>query len=105
MAIVGLGSESSPASGSFRSVGSKGICSSGMEVDGDSEETGFGTKEDYPVHLTNDASESDNVPLPPRRRRLLLSTESAFVDNVLPSLVQNPDIELRLITEDRKSVV
>lgn len=100
MAIVGLGSESSPASGSFRSVGSKGICSSGMEVDGDSEETGFGTKEDYPVHLTNDASESDNVPLPPRRRRLLLSTESAFVDNVLPSLVQNPDIELRLITDE-----
>lgn len=71
-----------------------------MEVDGDSEETGFGTKEDYPVHLTNDASESDNVPLPPRRRRLLLSTESAFVDNVLPSLVQNPDIELRLITDE-----
>lgn len=100
MAIVGFGSESSPASGSFRSVGSKGICSSGMEVDGDSEETGFGTKEDYPVHLTNDASESDNVPLPPRRRRLLLSTESAFVDNVLPSLVQNPDIELRLITDE-----
>jgi len=35
-----------------------------------------------------------------RRKRLLLSTDSAFVDNVLPSLVQNPDIELRLITDE-----
>lgn len=29
-----------------------------------------------------------------------MSTECSFVDNVLPSLVQNPDIELRLITDE-----
>lgn len=100
MAIVDFESESSPASGSFRSAGSNGICQAEMEVDGDCAEIGLGNKEDYSVHLTNDVSDSDNVPLPPRRRRLLLSTESAFVDNVLPSLVQNSDIELRLITDE-----
>lgn len=45
-------------------------------------------------------------PLPPRRRkRLLLSTESSFVDNVLPSLVRNPDVELRLITDEPSALL
>ncbi|PYH93026.1 phosphopentothenoylcysteine decarboxylase [Aspergillus ellipticus CBS 707.79] len=44
-------------------------------------------------------------PSPRRRRRILLSTESAFVDNVLPSLVQNPDIELRLITDEPSALL
>ncbi|KAB8227529.1 hypothetical protein ETB97_010729 [Aspergillus alliaceus] len=40
-----------------------------------------------------------------RRKRLLLSTESAFVDNVLSSLVQHPDIELRLITDEPSALL
>ena len=40
-----------------------------------------------------------------RRKRILLSTESCFVDNVLPSLVQNPDIELRLITDEPSALL
>ncbi|KAJ9224534.1 hypothetical protein DTO021C3_802 [Paecilomyces variotii] len=40
-----------------------------------------------------------------RRRRLLLSTDSAFVDTILPSLVQNPDVELRLITDEPSALL
>ena len=35
-----------------------------------------------------------------RPKRVLLSTESSFVDQILPSLIQNPEIELRLITDE-----
>lgn len=42
---------------------------------------------------------------PPRRKRLLLSTESSFVDTVLPSLVRNPDLELRLITDEPSALL
>ncbi|EPS33799.1 hypothetical protein PDE_08761 [Penicillium oxalicum 114-2] len=41
----------------------------------------------------------------PRRRRLLLSTDSAFADSVLPSLVNNPSIELRLITDEPSALL
>ena len=41
----------------------------------------------------------------PRRRRLLLSTDSAFADSVLPSLVNNPSIELRLITDESSALL
>lgn len=40
-----------------------------------------------------------------RRKRLLLSTDSAFMDNVLPSLAQNTDIELRLITDEPSALL
>ena len=35
-----------------------------------------------------------------RPKRVLLSTESSFVDQILPSLIENPEIELRLITDE-----
>ncbi|KAJ6134986.1 hypothetical protein N7512_000146 [Penicillium capsulatum] len=41
----------------------------------------------------------------PRRQRLLLSTDSGFADAVLPSLVQNPYIELRLITDEPSALL
>ncbi|KAL4896167.1 MFS general substrate transporter [Aspergillus ambiguus] len=40
-----------------------------------------------------------------RRKRLLLSTESAFVENVLSSLVENPSVELRLITDEPSALL
>jgi hypothetical protein len=40
-----------------------------------------------------------------RRRRVLLSTESAFVDNFLPCLLRKPEIELRLITDEEPSAL
>ncbi|KAJ5090132.1 hypothetical protein N7532_008816 [Penicillium argentinense] len=69
-----------------------------MEVDGDSEETVIGNKEGYRVYR-------DAASLRQRRRRLLLSTDSAFADAVLPSLIQNPYIELRLITDEPSALL
>ncbi|KAL2811499.1 MFS general substrate transporter [Aspergillus granulosus] len=44
-------------------------------------------------------------PLPARRKRLLISTDSEFVDNVLLSLVQHPGIELRFITDEPSALL
>ncbi|GAB1202885.1 hypothetical protein APSETT445_001509 [Aspergillus pseudonomiae] len=56
--------------------------------------------------ITSHELPNDDVVSPARRRkRLLLSTESAFVDNVLSSLVQHPDIELRLITDEPSALL
>lgn len=74
-----------------------------MEVDGDSEETVIGNKEGYRV--CSDKAVRDTTPLRQRRRRILLSTDSAFADKVLPSLVQNPYIELRLITDEPSALL
>ncbi|CAG7957229.1 unnamed protein product [Penicillium nalgiovense] len=68
--------------------------SSDMEVDGGCKETVIGNK------AVQNAKSSH-----PRRRRLLLSTDSAFADTVLPSLVQNPYIELRLITDEPSALL
>ncbi|KAJ5843997.1 uncharacterized protein N7525_001738 [Penicillium rubens] len=65
-----------------------------MEVDGGCKETVIGNK------AVQNAKSSH-----PRRRRLLLSTDSAFADTVLPSLVQNPYIELRLITDEPSALL
>lgn len=74
-----------------------------MEVDSDSEETVIGNKEGYRV--CTDKAVRDATPPRQRRRRLLLSTDSAFADKVLPSLVQNPDVELRLITDEPSALL
>ncbi|KAF9245945.1 hypothetical protein DTO013E5_6719 [Penicillium roqueforti] len=65
-----------------------------MEVDGRYKGTVIGNK------AVENATSSH-----PRRRRLLLSTDSAFADIVLPSLVQNPYIELRLITDEPSALL
>lgn len=66
-----------------------------MEIDGDSDKE-VGNKDGVP-----EAQYSPDR----RRKRILLSTESSFVDNVLPSLVRNPDIELRLITDEPSALL
>lgn len=40
-----------------------------------------------------------------RRKRILLSTDSSFVDQILPSLIQNPNVELRLITDEPSALL
>lgn len=72
-------------------------------MDGDSEETVIGNKEGYRVCC--DKAARDAAPSGQRRRRLLLSTDSVFADTVLPSLVQNPYIELRLITDEPSALL
>jgi hypothetical protein len=70
-----------------------------MEVDGDCDEALIRNKP-YRMHSDQTAQHAS-----PRRRRLLLSTDSAFADTVLPSLVQNPFIELRLITDEPSALL
>ncbi|KAJ5093753.1 hypothetical protein N7456_009614 [Penicillium angulare] len=74
-----------------------------MEVDGEGEETVVGGKDGY--RICSDSSIRDAATPGPRRRRLLLSTDSAFADTVLPSLVHNPHIELRLITDEPSALL
>jgi hypothetical protein len=40
-----------------------------------------------------------------RRKRVLLSTESCFAQNFLPTLMENPAVELRLITDEEPSTI
>ncbi|KAJ5627016.1 hypothetical protein N7528_004443 [Penicillium herquei] len=73
-----------------------------MEVDGDSDETVIGSKDGYRVccdHSTRAETTS------PRLRRVLLSTDSGFADTVIPLLVDNPYIELRLITDEPSALL
>jgi hypothetical protein len=72
-----------------------------MEVDGDCEDTVI--KRGH--RACSDKAVQDATGSHPRRRRLLLSTDSAFADTVLPSLVQNPYIELRLITDEPSALL
>ncbi|KAJ6126982.1 hypothetical protein N7523_002594 [Penicillium sp. IBT 18751x] len=81
----------------------KGTWAREMEVDSDSEETVIANKEGY--RIGSGKSSRDATPPRERRRRLLLSTDSAFADNVLPSLVQNPYLELRLITDEPSALL
>lgn len=55
------------------------------------------------ILINGEHQETDTAPS--RRKRLLLSTDSAFVDTILPSLVQNPDVELRLITDEPSALL
>lgn len=56
---------------------------------------------------TMETSVTKNSPLEKtqRRKRVLLSTESAFASNFLPPLIRSPDIELRLITDEESSAI
>lgn len=69
-----------------------------MEAESDSEGTVIGNKEGYRVCR-------NTTPPRQRRRRILLSTDSAFADTVLPSLVRNPHIEIRLITDEPSALL
>ncbi|KAJ6008501.1 hypothetical protein N7540_012477 [Penicillium herquei] len=73
-----------------------------MEVDGDSDETVIGSKDGYRVCCDRSLRTET---ISPRRRRILLSTHSAFADTVLPLLVDNPHIELRLITDEPSALL
>ncbi|KAE8314775.1 hypothetical protein BDV41DRAFT_208708 [Aspergillus transmontanensis] len=74
-----------------------------MEVDGGGEKV---VENKERSTITSHELPNNDVASPARRRkRLLLSTESAFVDNVLSSLVQHPDIELRLITDEPSALL
>lgn len=70
-----------------------------MDIDEDSVEKVFETSNDAGISA-KEPPKHENVSLATRRKRLLISTDSEFVDNVLPSLVQHPGIEVRFITDE-----
>lgn len=101
---VGLRPDTSTTPRDSRSIPSKGILSSEMDTDGDGEETVIGGYDGYTIFHAEglkSTSEYDSTSRRGRRpKRLLFSTESSFADQVLPSLVRDPEIELRLITDE-----
>ncbi|KAL4971112.1 uncharacterized protein BDV14DRAFT_6711 [Aspergillus stella-maris] len=80
-------------------AGSKGVGVTAMDIDEDPGERGL----EIPKSLSATVKELSNhetTSTVSRRKRLLISTDSEFVDNVLPSLVQHPGIEVRFITDE-----
>jgi hypothetical protein len=74
-----------------------------MEIDGEGGKVA--ENKEPSITPSHESSNNDNASQARRRKRLLLSTESAFVANVLSSLVQHPDIELRLITDEPSALL
>lgn len=75
-----------------------------MEVDSEGEDaTSSGARAQFTP--SPQPQEGDTAAARPRRRRLLLSTDSAFAESLLPYLVQNPFIELRLITDEPSALL
>jgi Flavoprotein len=70
-----------------------------QEIPGDVESDGTNLLETMIVPMESSPEQ------PIRRKRVLLSTESAFAANFLPPLIHNPDIELRLITDEESSAI
>ncbi|KAH8427914.1 uncharacterized protein LDX57_005617 [Aspergillus melleus] len=75
-----------------------------MEIDGDGD-VNVAEHNGSPTPAQGSIANGSSSATVCRRKRLLLSTESAFVGNVLPSLVQHPDIELRLITDEPSALL
>ncbi|KAE8151380.1 hypothetical protein BDV25DRAFT_94989 [Aspergillus avenaceus] len=101
---VNLRANQQSTSSAISSAVAKAPLSMEMEIDG-KEENIFENRLGTTSASLNVANHDNTSPSPSRRKRLLLSTESSFVDNVLPSLVQHPDIELRLITDEPSALL
>ncbi|KAL1986585.1 hypothetical protein VTN96DRAFT_6163 [Rasamsonia emersonii] len=103
---VGLKAEDLAVTEESKNISPKRVCVREMAVDGDSDGDSAGECGNPNKGLRTVASpQTDEVGSSRRRKRVLLSTESAFVDNFLPCLVQNPDVELRLITDEEPSAL
>jgi hypothetical protein len=97
--VLGNTSSSSEVNGG----GAKSMQGSEMDID----EPGKKAVENLngPETLSDALESHENTSLPNRRKRLLISTDSEFVDNVLPSLVEHPGIELRFITDEPSALL
>ncbi|KAL4953653.1 hypothetical protein BDW69DRAFT_164762 [Aspergillus filifer] len=78
---------------------SKGVGVTGMDTDEEQGKRALGIPKDLSATV-NELSNYETTSTAGRRKRLLISTDSEFVDNVLPSLVQHPGIEVRFITDE-----
>ncbi|KAL3465945.1 hypothetical protein BJX64DRAFT_33378 [Aspergillus heterothallicus] len=84
--------------------GAKSMQHSEMDIDEEPGEKGVGNV-NGPKTLSHTSENQELSSQPARRKRLLISTDSEFVDNVLPSLVQHPGIELRFITDEPSALL
>ncbi|KAL2822843.1 hypothetical protein BDW59DRAFT_101405 [Aspergillus cavernicola] len=75
-----------------------------MDLDEEPGERASQASIDFKISFQEPAKH-EHTPLSSRRKRLLISTDSEFVDNVLPSLVQHPGIELRFITDEPSALL
>ncbi|KAH1494914.1 hypothetical protein LV164_008505 [Aspergillus fumigatus] len=101
---VGLRPDSPTELGVPAGAASKSLVPTKMEVDGETE--GRSTQHSaFTNTSSNKVVENVAISSQRRRRRILLSTESVFVDNILPSLLQKPDVELRLITDEPSALL
>ncbi|KAL4795088.1 hypothetical protein BDV19DRAFT_363592 [Aspergillus venezuelensis] len=81
-------------------AGWKGVGVTGMEVDEKPGEKALEIMSKDPSATFKELSNHETISTVGRRKRLLISTDSEFVDNVLPSLVEHPGIEVRFITDE-----
>ena len=76
-----------------------------MEVEGDSDEAVIANKDGPRIYSEAPLHNASGNEATQRRHRLLLSTDSAFADTILPSFVNNPYFELRLITDEPSALL
>ncbi|KAI9046226.1 uncharacterized protein KD926_004064 [Aspergillus affinis] len=101
---MAVGFQASNPTPSYATTVSKCGWTSEMEVDGDGD-VKVAEHNGLQIPPQDDVANGSSSATVSRRKRLLLSTESAFVGNVLPSLVQHPEIELRLITDEPSALL
>ncbi|KAL3470750.1 hypothetical protein BJX99DRAFT_41366 [Aspergillus californicus] len=95
---VGCQNDTIPSTGPS-GAGTKDAQHTEIDMDEELDERASGAGIDCKAHMRG-SEKYEVTPMAKRRKRVLISTDSEFVDNVLPSLVQHPEIELRFITDE-----
>lgn len=107
---MAIGLKAEHVAGSMEAKGSETHRLRVLEIPGDVEyPPPSETSEDAATNPLEILPISMNLPNPEhpmhRRKRVLMSTESAFAANFLPPLIRSPDVELRLITDEESSAI
>ncbi|KKK17728.1 hypothetical protein ARAM_005980 [Aspergillus rambellii] len=99
---VGVRAENTTTSIGISAVVVKNVRSSAMDIDEERGGRVLGNSKG-PRICSRESKQPE--PFVGRRKRLLISTDSGFVENVLPSLAQHPEVELRLITDEPSALL
>ncbi|KAL5336668.1 hypothetical protein BJX70DRAFT_275177 [Aspergillus crustosus] len=101
---VGFQLHSATSATRFSGSGPKSVQISDMDIDDEPGEKTFKNSNNSEI-FGQQSGEFEDSSLTRRRKRILISTDSEFVDNVLPSLIQHPNIELRFITDEPSALL
>ncbi|KAL4780441.1 hypothetical protein BJX76DRAFT_47689 [Aspergillus varians] len=96
---VGFRANNTVSSTGIDNVTSKCVRVSEMDIDEDPGARAIQITNDFSLSA-KETPKHENSSRANRRKRLLISTDSEFADNVLTSLVQHPGIEVRFITDE-----